>query len=396
MRKNRLALFVIAALLVFGAIWALVLNRRSEGSSTSKVRIGVILAESGPADFIGKPERAVLEAMMNAYSSDSHNAPQLELVYSDSRGQPPQATVAFENFIRDTTIRAIIGPSTSGESIALAKEAERYQIPLLSLAASRDIVVDTASGRTNPWVFKFAQNDDLAAKRLLSAMASQGDTTIALLYSDDPFGRSGARVVRTQVDSSPPLRIIHEYAFPAALTQAGPVVASIPRDVDAVLIWGTAPGPALIVKALREDHRSAQIYLSHGNASEEFLNSTGAASETAIVVGSRVLLDLAHLRQDAPADVAIISYRQSWASHSSGSPSHFGGHARDALVALVTVVDSGAITRKDIRDRLESLGNFPGVTGTFRFTPNDHAGLTTEAFETYRIQQGRFVPLGRN
>jgi hypothetical protein len=47
--------------------------------------------------------------------------------------------------------------------------------------------------------------------------------------------------------------------------------------------------------------------------------------------------------------------------------------------------------RLALRNRLETLRDFHGVTGTFGFSACDHAGLTPNAFELYRIEGGRFA-----
>ena len=140
------------------------------GSSqpTSKT-IGVILSESGPADYIGKPERAVLDKLWADWRKANPSGG-IELLFRDSGTNVAQATVIYESFAANPNVVAIIGPSTSGESIELAKKAERDGVPLLSLAASRDIVFDSTASpeQTRRWTFKFAQNDDLAARRILS------------------------------------------------------------------------------------------------------------------------------------------------------------------------------------------------------------------------------------
>lgn len=387
-RSWKLWVLVIA---VIGVATLLVVRER-RGSDSQAIRIGVILSLSGPADFIGQPEGDILRAMVQQFNADEHAGPRIDLVIEDSGGEVERALSMFQRFSRDTSIVAVIGPSTSGESVALAREARTSRLPLLSLAASRDIVLDE-NGRTNEWAFKFAQNDNLAAERILQAMVTRNDTTVALLYSNDAFGKSGAKVFKEAADSSRMVRIVHEFAFQPALTQPEPIASRIPSSADAILIWGTAPGPALVLKAIKGQRNPAQIYLSHGNASSDFVSSVGPASEGSIVVGSRVLLAQRYLNDQDAADVVVLNYNAFWQQNLKGTPSHFAGHARDALYALVRAFDAGARNRQAVRDQLESMRNFPGVTGVFNFSPDDHAGLDGRSFETYVISQGAFVPL---
>ena len=355
--------------------------------------VGVILAISGPADFIGKPERDVLNGLMKEYDSNKALPSQIELRILGSESKPDIARAMFDSLVEDSRVIAIIGPSTSGESIPLAKEAGKKKIPLLSLAASKKIVED--NGEVNKWAFKFAQNDDLAAEKLAGVISRKGDTEIALLYSNDSFGKSGMEMFKKAAQGFK-IKVIRDVPFPTGLDAPEAYADAIPEQVQGIVIWGTT-GPDTLVKEIRRRGSKARIYLSHGNASDSFIKSTGVAAEGVILIGSRLLTDDMQLSQESPGDKTIMQYRAFWKAKFGGVPSHFGGHARDALDAIMTVLPKINLSqeiedvRSDVRDEIEGLNPFYGVTGTFRFDPNDHAGLRLDAFATYEIKNGKFV-----
>lgn len=393
MRTARIAVRTLALSLTMGGAAC---DTTGPEPGPQAIKVGVILAETGPASFIGGPERLVLEALMTERAAASTSAPRVVLEYEDSGGDPDRARELFDAFAADSTVIAIIGPSTSGESIPLAMHAEEAGLALLSLGASKRIVVDEA-GDVRPWAYHFAQSDDLAATRLAGVMQHEADTNVALLFSDDAFGTSGADDFRTAADLNG-VRIAHDAAYQADLSDGDPVAANVPGSVAGIMIWGTAPGPALLVQALGSAGHSAQIYLSHGDASQAFIDAAGAAAHGAIIVGSRVLYGAEHLTPGDPRDDVILAYHALWSEHASGSPSHFGGHAHDALTALLAVVaqmpegTSAATRRHFVRDGLEALPELHGVTGTFDFTAADHGGLDAEAFGVFRIESAQFVP----
>jgi branched-chain amino acid transport system substrate-binding protein len=361
-----------------------------EPSVDKKPTVAAILAVTGGADFIGKPERDVLKALQADHEKRADLPFDLEI--HDSAGDPNQARNIFDDLCRRDEIIAVMGPSTSGESIPLAESATQRRIPLLSLAASKKIVVND-NGRTRDWAFKFAQNDELAAQRLATELHGRGHNTVALLYSNDGFGKSGAEVFKEAVEDSKVLTLAAPpQPFDPAIAQAEAVIEAVPAGVPALVIWGTAPGPALLVQAAKRLRPKVQIYLSHGNASPAFIASAGPASEGAIVVGSRVLLDPELLNEAIPADDVVLQFQKFWGSTFGTAPSHFGGHARDAFAAMLRVFkEYPSATRNDVRDTLEGLKGFPGVTGTFNFSRNDHAGLGPDAFAVYVIRSGKFV-----
>lgn len=84
-----------------------------EDSKKSPV-IGVILATTGKADFIGRPEKAVLEKLRDDYIENGQNIYGIEFKFRDSGGDPGQALTSFNIFAKGSNVIAIIGPSTSG------------------------------------------------------------------------------------------------------------------------------------------------------------------------------------------------------------------------------------------------------------------------------------------
>lgn len=388
-------IIVLVAIVTLVLIWQHIHDKPTPG-----LKLGAILAVTGPADFIGKPEETVLKSLMQQFQSEPSTDPGIsDLIIKDSAGKPEQALTLFQELEANPSVVAIIGPSTSGESILIANESQNLgtEIPILSLAASRRIVFepsDDGKERTRRWVFKFAQNDDIAAAKIVRAIAANRHNKVYLFYSEDGFGKSGATVFQEAASQTTTVNLLGSTPFPPQLQRPEALVASIPEDVQAVVIWGTAPGPAILVNEVRRVAPELQIYLSHGNASEAFIKSAGAACEGAIVVGSRVLLDRKELVPTRPVDEVVLRYREMWQNFiSGGSPSHFGGHARDAFALLAEILrDNDARTREGLRDRIEATQNWPGVTGIFTFSPQDHAGLDERAFETYVISNGQFTP----
>lgn len=362
------------------------------------IKVGVILATSGGASYIGKPELAVLEELNKQapYRGRIPRIGQVELIFHDSGGSPDQALQALEVLSRDPNVIAVIGSSTSGESIPLAKKAMELELPLLSLAASSKIVEHPDDpNRQNPWVFKFAQNDDLAARRLLMLIKENiPEPTVALLYSNDGFGKSGSAVVAKAAPDFPEVRIVVSSSFASELVSAEPVLAGIPSGTKSVLIWGTSPGPGLIVRALRKQRPDLAIYLSHGNASPAFLQSVGDAADGVYLVGSSVLSQASDLDNNSDRERLIKSFQGFWTSRFKSPPSQFAGYARDAFEAVIQALgNSEKFNRDSVRANLEKLEDFQGVTGTFRFSEKDHAGLDISAFETFTVKNGQFVRL---
>ena len=70
---------------------------------------------------------------------------------------------------------------------------------------------------------------------------------------------------------------------------------------------------------------------------------------------------------------------------------HFGGHAWDAIMLLKGAIERGGDSPAAIRNELENTRNFKGIGGIFNFTPQDHAGLTKEAFVLVTIKNKEWM-----
>jgi branched-chain amino acid transport system substrate-binding protein len=365
------------------------------GQQQSELTVGVIYAGTGPASFAGKPEHDVLTHLEADYLKAPASGKRFKLVFRDSGGDNDKAIRYLEEFSKNKQCIAIIGPTGSGESIAVAAKVGELQdkIPVLSLAASSKIVQNPADpSRTNDWVFKFAQNDSLAAEKLAAIIKSELDEkSVVFLHSDDGFGKSGAGVfpgvAKTHgLNLSPQL-----FSFGANLSSPRAIVDNLPNSSEGFVIWGSAPGPAMLVRVIREKNPNARIYLSHGNASQDFIDSVGGSGNGIVVVGSRLLMPQAVLGQDS-RDQNIKKFQDFWLNKTGKPQSHFAGHAYDAYQLLRQIVNGGDTDRVSIRKKIETTSNFQGITGVFRFSESDHAGLDVGAFEVFRIQDSKFVP----
>ena len=73
--------------------------------------------------------------------------------------------------------------------------------------------------------------------------------------------------------------------------------------------------------------------------------------------------------------------------------SSFGGHAWDAMHLLADALKAVGDDKAKIRDYLETKKNFVGQHGVFNFSPEDHNGLTKEAFQMVVVKDGDWALL---
>src|SRR5512140_3610333 len=177
---------------IFSSV-CLILICATASFAAGTVKIGGLFAVTGPASFLGEPEKRTLELLVKeANDKGGINGMKLEAVIYDTTGDATKAVQLATRLIKDDKVTVIIGPSTTGESMAVIPVAEKEKIPLISCAAGIKI--------TDPvkhWVFKTPANDHVAAEKILNYMAGKKQKNIALLTVTDSFGSSGREQIKS-------------------------------------------------------------------------------------------------------------------------------------------------------------------------------------------------------
>src|ERR1039458_9171153 len=84
------------------------------------IKIGALFAITGPASFLGEPERNTAQMVVDEINkAGGIKGRMLELVVYDTQGDATKAVQAATRLIKEDKVAAIIGPSTTGDSMAI-------------------------------------------------------------------------------------------------------------------------------------------------------------------------------------------------------------------------------------------------------------------------------------
>jgi len=352
------------------------------------IKVGAILAVTGPMSFLGGPEARTLEMMIaETNAKGGINGNPIELIIKDSAGNPEKAVSFAKQLIEEDKVLAIIGPSSSGETMNIKKIAEDGKTPLLSCAAAEVIVDPVAS-----YVFKTPQKDSDAVKMIYKEMNKLGLTGIAVLADNTGFGKAGAEQL-VKIAPEFGIKIVENEVYDKAATDLSAVVAKIKanKEVQAVINWSVVPAQSIVAKNIRQAGWDVPIFQSHGFGNIKFVEAAGAAAEGIIFPAGRLLI-AADLPADHPQKGLLVKYAKDYEEKYKGEiVSTFGGHAYDALVILEAAVKTAGNDRAKVRAAIEGLQNLPGTAGIFSFSPTDHGGLTIDAFQMMTVKNGKFA-----
>jgi branched-chain amino acid transport system substrate-binding protein len=352
------------------------------------IKVGAILAVTGPASFLGAPEAKTLEMLVAEINAKGGiNGNKVELIIKDSGASPEKAVSFAKQLIDEEKVFAIIGPSTSGESMAIKNIAEEGKTINLSCAAAEPIVKPVAK-----YVFKTPQMDRDAVIRIFQQMKKMGISKIGVLSSNTGFGKAG----KDQIEKLAPehgIQIIANEVYDKAATDLTAEVTKIKAaDVQAIVNWSIEPAQSIVIKNARQIGMTVPIFQSHGFGNINYVKAAGAAAEGVIFPAGRLLVaDV--LSDKNPQKKLLESYKKDYEAKYKEDVSTFGGHAYDAMLILERGIKEGGTDREKVRTAIENIKGLVGTAGIFNMSPTDHNGLDLNAFEMLTVKDGKFAVL---
>ena len=348
-------------------------------------KIGGIFAVTGPASFLGDPEKKSMEMVVEQINAsggiDGHL---LEAVIYDTEADPSKAVMSVNKLINRDNVIAIIGPSTTPATLAVMPVVQRAKIPFISCAAGNKIVQPI-----DPWIFKTAQSDIQAVATIYNDLKARNVQKIAIISVDNAFGESGKEQLLVQAADFG-LTITKSETFGAKDTDMTAQLTKIRQDnPEAIVCWGTNPGPAVLAKNIQQLGLEIPLYQSHGVASPKFIELAGAAAEGIMLPTGKILV--ADLIPDTdPQKEVLAAYINDYEKKFNSAVSGFGGYAYDGMKILAAALKGSDGDKEKIRQAIENTKNHVGVSGIFNFSETDHNGLSPDAFVMVKIQDGKW------
>ena len=379
MKKIGLALLLAGLVLAVGC---------GSGSKSEPYVVGGIFSITGPASYLGEPERNSMEMVAEEINAKGGlNGHPLKLVIYDDEADVTKARLHAEKLLQKDKALTIIGPSLTHTSMAVLEITQKAKLPLISCAAGSDI---TSPAKDRYWVFKTAQTDQMAVSRIYQYLQKHAISKVAILTVSTGFGVAGKLQLLEQAPQHG-IQVVGQEVFGEKDTDMTPQLTKMRgTDAQAVICWGTGPAPALVAKNMKQLGITIPLIQSHGAASKKFIELAGDAAEGIIMPAGKLVI-YTQLPDSDPQKAVCKEYAEKYKAKFKAPESSFGGYAYDAERMLNQVLAKAGKDQAKIRAELEGTKNFVGVSGVFNMSPEDHNGLTPEAFVMVKIHNGEFT-----
>lgn len=369
------------------SLWAWAVLLVAPAWAADPIRIGAFLSTTGVMSPMGEPERKALEMEVERLNAGGGVlGRRLDLVLYDDGSVPEKAATAARRLIESDRVDVVIGGSGTPTSLAVLAMMDKAEMPYLSLGGGVAIVEPVRK-----WTFKIPQTDRLAAQKVFADMKRRGLTRVALLSENVGFGRSG-RNQCVELAPSFGLAIVADETYgprdPDVTAQLTRIRAT--KGVQALFVFGTGQGPAVVTRNIRQLGLDMPVYQSHGVASMDFLRLVGTSADGMRLPSSPLaIVDV--LPDDHRQKPVLAAFKRDFEARTGDEVSMMAGHAWDALYLYVEAVRRAGTTDKaQVRDQIESTRDFVGQGGVFTLSPADHMGLGLDSLHLVDIRDGQW------
>lgn len=355
--------------------------------SKEPIKIGAIFDISGPGSSLGIPARdsaKLWEKQINDQGGILGRP--VEVKIYDNESDETKSLLYFKKLVEEDKVVAVAGASQSGTSIAMIPSANQAKIPLVSAAASIQIITPVADRQ---WVFKTAQNDSVVAGKIVTYLKSKNFKKIAFLSMNNAYGDSGQKEFGAVAEKAG-LKIVANEKFGATDVDFTPQLSKVKKSgADVMVIWAIPPSASLVTKQAADLGIKTPIVHSHGIANKTFIDLAGPAANGVVFAAGKLLV-AESLPDSDPQKKVLLTYIKDY--EKPGAPrSAFGGHGYDALALIGKAIENaGSTDSAKIRAELEKMEQ-PGISGTFKMTAQDHSGISQDSLVMIEIKGGKWV-----
>lgn len=395
--KRSVALSAAGAILIAGtsACASAAANKSSE-SSASSYRVGVLLGLTGTYAGLGTLQRQAIELYFDEVNkAGGVNGKKIDLTVLDSASDEGTAINQLRKLAVENKVDIVLGPSSSGESVAVKQLASSLKIPVLSLASAESIVTPADSAK---YIFKAFTDTKLSVAAQMELAKERGWKKIGLLSSNNGYGQEAAGAL-APIAEKYGIEVVAKEVFDPAATDVTAQLTKIgTSNPDAVLVWAVNPANAIVAKTAAAINFSPVLFNSAGAGSPVYIKNAGPAAEGTLLQGSKVLAPESMDKADKQYEVTQ-NFVKVYTAKYGMAPGQYEASAWDASILFESALkqikaggeSTSQATRDSIRDALENgTQGTVGINGIFTFRPDFHGPTGLSGLAVLRVKDGKF------
>ena len=368
---------------------------RAEKIIASRPRIVGLVPLTGKLSDIGYAVLTGAEVAVGTLHGSGENGATPVIRWVDTAGQPEKARKEFVAASADRMVLGVLGPVTGEEGRSVGAAFTQKSPPTLYLGQKQIL--------EKPFLYGFGLSPAQEARALLAYLARAGVSDLLLFHPVNGYGDgfaaaaaaaaagAGVRIAKT-VSYSPETQDFTEVIKRAVgnatfqrQSRSKEKGKAMKLPLGGIIIADRWDRVFLLASQLRYYN----VYLplagfSGWNDPELLRKAVGSVS------GAVFPVDYSDVIPGSQGD----RFRKAFLETMRGSPTRFEAMGYDGALFLSEAFalegGSGRTFGESMREKIPRLKNYPGVTGTFQFTP---AGDLRRKIPLLQVELGNFVPV---
>jgi len=366
---------VVCLIIFFGFVFNVGMSKVNKPEA---YKIGAILPLTGSLSEIGEnAKKGILLALAEANKQYKAKGIEFEVLLEDTKTSPKDAVNALNKLINVDKVGFVIGPISSGATLAVAPIAESNRVILISPGASSPKLSEAGDYIFRTW-HSTSYEGRIFAEYLHKTLRTK---TIGVLFINNEYG-IGLLDEFTKTFKSLGGKILFEEAFQQNLSDFRPILTKIKpitKQVDSIYIIGYHNETGALLKQSKEMMLNARFFCSDANQDPKLIEIAGSAAEGLIYPHAKKPDNtIPHVRDFQS------SYRKKFAEE-YGTTSDTAYDAFNLIVLAILKYGYNPLLAKTF---LLNTNGYNGASGTISF---DSHGDVLKEFEIKTVRNGKFV-----
>ena len=317
------------------------------------IKIGIILPLTGGGAEWGEHSKNAYELALSNINKKYPNL-DIKLFFDDSKTETKTALNIFNKFNSIQNIDIVMGLLVSSNVLAIAPIAEKERVLIISNGASNPDISNAGD-----YIFRTWQSDALEGTADVNfALDSLGWTNIAILYSENGYGKGLADAFTQQLNNN---------GVDAALTESFKIgqkdfknlIAKLnSKEIDGIYLASYPTESSLLLKQFVEQKSQYPILGTQG-FDDPIVKEVLPLFNEAIYYSIPMPPDTNQIQ--------VKNFRSSYFSKYGQEPGLTADAAYDALMIIAQGLQKYGDDREKIKNYLYSVKNYPGVSGNLTF-----------------------------
>ena len=310
-------------------------------------------------------------------------AGKVQLIVEDEKDSPASAVNAVQKLINVDKVVAIIGPMTSGDTMAAGKIADEAKVIEISPTATTPKLSGYGAN-----IYRGCSRIDKQAEVLTDYVAKNWKPkTVAIFFSNEPYGK-GCAGLFTKFFEKHGIKVVATESFMRGSRDFKAQLTKIKAtNPDFLFIPGYTPETAPAAAQARQLGMKQKILGVYGDMNPAYIKLAGPAAEGHVIGGEY------DENYDTPKNKAFVkNYNELVKKNNDPYNIMFAALSYDATSMILDAMKKNGPTAEGIKKYLDNVKDFDGVTGKLSFNKDhDVQRAGTAGIYVLEVKNGKYV-----